>query len=195
MKRAAFGNAASLAFALMLSACALTASACTREDAYNRMMALNQYGMKLQATLPDPLKDPAGYEAKFPHVTEFGTRLGAVGKVLAAQHYDEACASYDALAKDYGVDYAAQKVRPLSAYEAEAQHPPKSGCDLAESARRSAQLTEAFRRKSDAEHLGREDWQRFGKDTEPIGLAMQQDPQKACALIDGVAAKYGLPRQ
>src|SRR4051812_44132581 len=62
-----------------------SAAACTREQAFNRMMALNQYGMKLQASLPDPLKDPQGYEARYARVNEFSTRLGAVGKPLADQ--------------------------------------------------------------------------------------------------------------
>jgi len=169
-----------------------TASACTREEAFNRMMALNQYGMKLQAALPDPLADPVGYEAKRPHFTDFSTRLASVGKTLAEQKFDAACASYDALAKDYGVDYGAQNVRPLSAIEAEAKHPPKGRCDLAEASRRSVGLTQAFQQRAQAEHLTRDDWQRFGKDTEPVGLLMQQDPAKACALIDGIARKYGL---
>jgi len=179
---------------LAVALAAQQAAACTREDAFNRMMALNQYGMKLQSTLPDPLKDPAGYEAMRPRVTEFSTRLGAVGKTLAAQDYDAACASYDALARDYRVDHAAQNVRPLSALEAEAKHPPKAGCDLAEAARRSAWLTEAFRKRAQAQQLGRDDWQRFGKDTEPVGLSMQQDPARACVLIDAIAKKYGFQR-
>lgn len=171
-----------------------TFAACTREQAFNRMMALNQYGMKLQSDLPDPLKDPQGYNAKYPRVTDFNSRLAAVGKTLAAQKYDEACASYDVLAKEYGVDLAAQGVRPLSAIEAEAKHPPKSGCDLAESSRRSMWLTESFQKKAQAEHLGRDDWQRFGKQTEPIGPLMQQDPNQACALIDTIAKQYGFQR-
>jgi len=182
-----------------LGACATllasaAAVACTRDEAFNRMMALGQYGMKLQATLPDPLKDPAGYNAKYPRITEFGTRLSAVGKVLADQKYDDACATYDALARDYHVDYAAQNVRPLSALEAEAKNPPKDGCDLAESARRSVWLTQAFKKRADAEQLGRDDWQQFGKDTQLIGPMMQQDPQQACEMIDTVARKYRLQR-
>ena len=158
------------------------------------MMALNQYGMKLQATLPDPLRDPAGYQAKYPRITEFGTRLAAVGKTLAAENYDEACAAYDALAADYHVDYAAQNVRPLSALGAEARNPPTDGCDLAESARRSVWLTQAFKTRADAEKLGRDDWQQFGKDTQLIGPMMQQDPIQACEMIDAVASKYHLQR-
>ena len=168
-------------------------AACTREQAFNRMMALNQYGMKLQATLPDPLADPQAYNARYPRVNEFSTRLGAVGKTLADQKYDDACASYDALAKDYNVDLAAQGVRPLSALEAKGKH-ANATCDLAEASRRSMWLTESFQHKAQAEHLGRDDWQRFGKQTEPIGPLMQQDPQKACSMIDDVAAEYGFKR-
>jgi hypothetical protein len=168
--------------------------ACTREDAFNRMMALNQYGMKLQADLPDPLRDPVGYDAKVPHVTDFNSRLAAVGKTLADANYDAACASYDALAKDYRVDVAGQGVRPLSALEAEKKKPPKAGCDLAEASRRSMWLTQEFKKHADADHLGRDDWQRFGKQTEPVGLLMQQDPIKACSLIDQIATQYGFTR-
>ena len=129
---------AAIVFAVTALASTTTFAACTREQAFNRMMALNQYGMKLQSDLPDPLADPHGYNAKYPRVTDFNTRLASVGKTLAAQKYDDACTSYDALAKEYGVDLAAQGVRPLSAIEAEAKHPPKGGCDLADSSRRSA---------------------------------------------------------
>ena len=179
---------------LALLSCAHTAVACTREEAFNRMMALNQYNMTLQATLPDPLKDPVGYEARRPRVTDFATRLAAVGKTLAERNFDAACRSYDALATDYGVDYRAQNVRPLSALEGEAKHPPTDRCDLAEAARRSVALTQAFQQRARDAQLPREDWQRFGKDSEPVGLLMQQDPAKACALIDDLAKTYRLPR-
>ncbi len=183
-----------LAFLLLGSVSYSTQAACTREGALNRMTALNQFGMKLQAALPDPLKDPTGYEANYRQVIDFNSRLGAVGETLAAKKYDEACASYDALAKDYHVDLAAQKVRSITAVEAEAKHSPAGGCDLAESARRSAWLTESFETFANANHLGREDWQRFSKETEQIGLLMQQDPNQACARIDTVAADYGFKR-
>ena len=164
---------------------------CSRDDAFNRMMALNQFGMKLQNALPNPLKDPAGYEANYRQVTYFNTRLAAVGKTLAAEKYAEACASYDALAKQYKVDLAAQKVRPLAAVEKEAKNAPGENCDLTESAKLSMWLTESFQKRVDTQGLTREDWQAFGKLTEPVGLLMQQDPAKACVLIDSIADKYG----
>jgi len=178
----------------LLALAALPARACTRDDAYNKMMALNQYGMKLQAALPDPLKQPTVYEANYRRVIDFNSRLGEVGKTLAAQQFDQACAAYDALARDYHVDLAGQHVRPLSAIEAEAKKPPAGKCDLTEAARRSMWLTESFQKHAEAQHLDRDAWQRFGKETEPIGLLMQQDPNEACGLIDDVAAKYGFTR-
>ena len=181
--------------AVVVGLCAASASAaCSRDDAYNKMMALNQYGMKLQASLPDPLKDPAGYNANYQRVIDFGTRLGGVGKTLAAKQYEEACATYDALARDYRVDIAGQHVRPLSEIEAEAKKPARGKCDLAEAARRSMWLTESFQKHAQEQNLDRDAWQRFGKETEPVGLLMQQDPNEACGLIDDIAAKYGLKR-
>ncbi|QBB71951.1 hypothetical protein ELE36_17165 [Pseudolysobacter antarcticus] len=144
--------------------------------------------------MPDPLKDPAGYEANYRQVIDFNTRLGAVGKTLAAEHYAEACASYDALAKQYKVDLAAQNVRPLSVVEKEGKNPPAKKCDLAESSMRAMWLTESFQQRADTQKLTRDDWQEFGKLTEPVGLLMQQDPVKACALIDSIAKKYGFTR-
>ncbi len=173
---------------------AATPVACSRDDAFNRMMALNQFGMKLQNALPDPLKDPAGYEANYRQVIDFNTRLGAVGKTLAAEKYAEACASYDALAKQYKVNLAMQNVRPLAAEEKAAKNPSEKTCDLAESVKRSMWLTESFQHRADTKGLTRDDWQEFGKLTEPVGLLMQQDPTKACALIDNIAAKYGFKR-
>lgn len=170
------------------------AHACSRDDAFNKMMALNQYGMKLQAALPDPLKDPAGYNANYQHVIDFNARLAGVGKVLAAQRYDEACATYDALADEFHVDMPGQHVRTMKELESEAKHPPRGKCDLAEAARRSMWLTESFQKHAQTEHLDRDAWQRFGKETEPVGLLMQQDPNKACGLIDDIAAKYGFKR-
>jgi hypothetical protein len=155
------------------------------------MMALNQYGMKQQAALPDPLKDPDGYNANYRRVIDFGTRLADVGKTLAANQYNEACEKYDALARDYRVDLAGQHVRPLSEIEAEAKKPPKGKCDLAEAARRSMWLTESCQKSAGGD---RDAWQRFGKETEPVGLLMQQDPNEACGLIDDIAAKYGFKR-
>lgn len=173
------------------SACVAPAHACSRDDAFNKMMALNQYGMKLQATLPDPLKDAASYNARYQHVIDFNTRLADVGKVLAAQQYDQACATYDALAQEFHVDMAGQHVRSMKEIEAEARHPQKGKCDLAEAARRSMWLTETFQKQAAGD---RDAWQRFGKETEPVGLLMQQDPNEACLLIDDIAAKYGFHR-
>jgi len=173
---------------------AASPATCSREDAFNRMMALNQYGMKLQSALPDPLQDPAGYEANYRQVIDFNTRLGAVGKTLAAEKYTEACASYDTLGKQYKVDLAVQNVRSLSAVEKEGKKPPGKACDLAESVQRVVWLTESFQNRADTQGLTRSDWQEFGKLTEPVGLLMQQDPVKACALIDNIAAKYGFKR-
>jgi hypothetical protein len=170
------------------------AQACSRDDAFNKMMALGQYGMKLQAALPDPLKDPAGYNANYQRVIDFNTRLANVGKVLAAQQYDEACTTYDALAQEFHVDMAGQHVRSMKELETEAKHPPPGKCDLAEAARRSMWLTETFQKHAQAERLDRDAWQRFGKETEPVGLLMQQDPNEACGLIDDIAAKYGFHR-
>jgi len=179
----------------LVASCSTPAgAACSRDDAFNKMMALSQYGMKLQAALPDPLKDAAGYNANYKRVIDFNTRLGDVGKTLAAQQYDQACATYDALAAEYHVDVAGQHVRPLSELEAEAKRPPKGKCDLAEAARRSMWLTESFQKYAEAQHLDRDAWQRFGKETEPVGLLMQQDPNEACGLIDDIAAKYGFKR-
>ena len=175
--------------------CATSANAaCSRDDAYNKMMALNQYGMKLQAALPDPLKDPAGYNANYRHVIDFNTRLAEVGKVLAAQQYDQACITYDALASEFHVDLHGQHVRTMKELEAETKNPPKGKCDLAEAARRSMWLTETFQKHAQDQHLDRDAWQRFGKETEPVGLLMQQDPNEACGLIDDIAAKYGFKR-
>lgn len=167
------------------------AAACSRDDAFNKMMALNQYSMKLDAALPDPLKDAAGYNANYQRVIDFDTRLAAVGKVLAAQQYDAACATYDALASEFHVDMAGQRVRTMKQIEAESEHPVPGKCDLAEAARRSMWLTETFQKHAEGD---RDAWQRFGKDIEPVGLLMQQDPNEACGLIDDIAAKYGFHR-
>jgi hypothetical protein len=75
---------AAAAFVLAALTSTVTFAACTRDQAFNRMMALNQYGMTLQSDLPDPLADPHGYNAKYPRVTDFNTRLASVGKTLAA---------------------------------------------------------------------------------------------------------------
>jgi hypothetical protein len=100
-----------IALALIVSqrpAHAAAPATCSRDDAFNRMMALNQFGMKLQNALPDPLKDPAGYEANYRQVIGFNTRLAAIGKTLAAEKYAEACATYDTLAKRYKVNLPAK---------------------------------------------------------------------------------------
>ena len=174
-----------------IAVAAAPAHACSRDDAFNKMMALNQFGMKLQAALPDPLKDPTGYNANYRRSIEFDTRLADVGKVLAAEKYDQACATYDALATEFHVDMAGQHVRTMKEIEAEARHPQKGKCDLAEAARRSMWLTETFQTHAEGD---RDAWQRFGKETEPVGLLMQQDPNEACLLIDDIAAKYGFHR-
>ncbi len=173
---------------------AASPATCSREDAFKRMMALNQYGMKLQSALPDSLKDPAGYEANYRQVIDFNARLGAVGKTLAAEKYAEACATYDALAKQYKVDLAVQNVRPPSALEKERKNRPAKECDLAESVRRSMWLTESFQRRAESQDLTRDDWREFDKLTEPVGLLMQQNPVKACALIDNIVVKYDFTR-
>jgi hypothetical protein len=85
-------------------------------------------------------------------------------------------------------------VRPLSAADIEGKNPPANQCDLAESSVRAMWLVESFQHRADTQRLTRDDWQEFGKLTEPVGLLMQQDSAKACVLIDTIAEKYGFKR-
>lgn len=99
---------------------------------------------------------------------------------------------YEVLAREYGVNIAAQCVRPIATIRAKAKSPHPIGFDLAEAARQSAWLTEAFRNRAETEHWGHDKWHRFDTEAKLVGLGMQYDPDASCGLIKKLAAQYDL---
>ena len=166
-------------------------AACSREDAFNKMMQVNQYSMKLQAALPHPLDNSDGYNTAYEHYREFIDRSVPIGKLLADEKYDEVCAITNALANDFNFSLEGQNVRTLSELENEAVMPPLNGCDLTQSSLRANWLSTTFQKHAEIEGLGDAGWRTFSEEMAPVGLMMQQDPAKACEMIDEIAQKYG----
>ena len=164
----------------------LSASAradCTQEQAFNRMMALNQVGAKLQAALPDPREDPAGYEANYQRVIDFSTRLASAGPLLAAQKYNEACAVYQKLESDFKVDTGKSNTLTLSELKKDGGKGRGGTCDLSEAAIRMAQITDKYVEARKHNKLSPLQAKEFDRQSREIGITMNEDPSKACTQM------------
>ncbi|MEM9257480.1 MAG: hypothetical protein AAGA91_18720 [Pseudomonadota bacterium] len=115
----------------------------------------------------------------------------SVGRTLAEGDYPKACASYAAIAQQYGVDldaYAAS-LAPL-------QGNAGGGCDVTQASRRITDAYQLFNASVDTSGLSTPQIQTLHKEfSASIGkatLQVQTDPERACQMVDDTLTEFGI---
>jgi hypothetical protein len=177
-----------IALLLVFFAASQARAGCTRDEAFNKMIALQQLNIKLQGEVPlDPRTDPAAMEKAYARNKDFADRMAKAGPLLAAGKFDEACAIYEQLAKDYDFPLGATPSVTMDTVTNST-----GGCDVTEAAKRMVALAQDFQKAYAEGRFTYEQQRQFSKDHEAAAALLTVDPGKSCAEIDALRAKYGL---
>ena len=183
-----------LNIAASFSAISLQAVAdCTKDQAFNKMMKVNQINVALQAEMPkDPSADVDAANAVVEKIQDFASMMAPAGPLLAAGKYSEACAIYDQITAKYGAGVKAPPATTMDEIKANGAQKKKGGCDIVEMAKQNAQLSVDFASAFDAGKITQERQRQFSKDSEKLNMLATSDPSAACDEIAALRAKYGL---
>ncbi len=171
----------------------LVIAECTRDQAFNKMMKLNQLNMDIQSQVPaDPRKHPRAMSEAHAKMVMFTTEMAPAGPLLADGKYNEACAIYDKVAAKFGFNLNAAKSLTMEQLEKDGGKSVGGKCDVTEMAIRNAKLMEDFSKAYDAGKFTYERQREFSKDSENLGRFGSSDPGKACDEIARLRDKYQL---
>ena len=179
--------------ALVLAVNSPARAGCTPDEAMNKMIALNQLNIKLQGEIPlDPTKDPEAMNRAFERAKAFSEAMAKAGPLLADGKFDEACAIYDKVAKDFDFSFPATSSLKMDDLRKDGGAGPTGECDITQAAERMVALAEDFEKAYAAGKFSYERQRQFSKDTEPVAALTSTDPSKACEEIAALRKKYGL---
>jgi hypothetical protein len=171
----------------------LAQTECTRDQAFNKMMKINQLSASLQAEVPlDPRSDPADSNAAYERMNEFTEMMAPTGQLLAAGKYNEACKAYDAIAQKFGFDMKGSNALSMEQLRKDGGKKKAGDCDVTELARRTVELATDFQKANDAGKFTYERQRQFSKDSEKMNMLATSDPGAACSEIARLRAEYAL---
>lgn len=183
----------SAAMALLVALASTTRAGCTPDEAFNKMIALNQLNIKLQGEVPlDPTKDPEGMNRAFERAKAFSEAMAKAGPLLADGKFDEACAIYDKIATDFDFSFPATPSKTMDDLRKDGGTGSTGDCDVAGAAERMLALAEDFEKAYAAGKFSYERQREFSKDSETAAALTTVDPSKACEEIAALRKKYGL---
>jgi hypothetical protein len=166
---------------------------CTKDQAFNKMMKVNQINVALQAEIPkDPSADVDAFNAVVERNQDFASMMAPAGPLLASGKYNEACAIYDQITAKYGTGLKAPPPTTMEEIKKSGAQKKKGGCDIVEMAKRNAQLAVDFQAAYDEGKFTFERQRQFSKDSEKLNMLATSDPSAACDEIEALRAKYGL---
>jgi len=142
---------------------------CTRDQAFNKMMKVNQLSASLQAEVPlDPRKDPNGMNTAYQRVKEFTDMMTPAGPLLAEGKYTEACKIYDQVAAKFGFDLKGSKALTMDELRKNGGKKNAGDCDITEMAKRNVQLATDFQQAYASGKFTYERQRQFSKDSEKL---------------------------
>ena len=166
---------------------------CTRDQAFDKMMKLNQLSASLNAEVPiDPRVDGAGMNSAFQRIKEYTDRMAPAGPLLAEGRYNEACKIYDETAAHFGFNLASSNALTMDQLRKDGGRKKAGECDITELAKRNVQLATDFATAFGAGKFTYEQQRQYSKDSEKLNMLATSDPGAACREIEALRAKYGL---
>ncbi len=179
MKKITVMMLCSLATVVSLNASVATVSTtCTKDEAYNKMMMLGAEGGK---RMQEYMKtNDSSIKLMPPALTD-------VGVLMEKEKYSEACAAYDKIAKEYGVDFKEASKSTLSMAELRKDGGKKGGeCSLADASIRFLNVSNILLSQGLAKTLEKSDLYH------QANQMMVSDPSKSCQLTEQLAKKYNV---
>ncbi|MFN8392932.1 MAG: hypothetical protein U0136_21745 [Bdellovibrionota bacterium] len=166
---------------------------CTRDDAFNKMMKMNQLSTKLQSEVPlDPRVDGAAMNSAADRIKAYADMMAPSGQLLAEGKYNDACALYDKVAAHFGFELDKSNALTMDDLRKNNGKKKAGDCDIVEMAKRNAALANDFKAAYDAGKFTYERQREYSKDSEKLNMLATSDPGAACREIDALRAKYGL---
>lgn len=155
-----------------------TNATCTQDEAFNKMMILGSEGAKRMHAFMKT--NDSSIKLMPPEVTNAGV-------LLAEEKYTEACAIYDKVAKEYGVDFNEGAKTTLSMEELKDDGGKKGGeCSLGDASLRFLNVSNILLARDMSKELEKSDL--YHQASEQI----TDNPSKSCQLTKDLADKYGV---
>lgn len=173
-----------LTLCLFLLNSSSTAFACTRDEAFNKMMAL---GRARQALMNQAGRD----RSRIRTAVDLAKETADVGKVLAAEKYSEACGYYDKIAAKYGVDLN-EAAKGMITMEQIRKDGGRNGgaCSQSDAAKKLASISEDIQDKVALGDQPASAYSEFAKEVQKNNDLMSTDPSAFCAKLDQLNKKY-----
>jgi hypothetical protein len=183
----------SILFLAVIASPGLAYTECTRDQAFDKMMKLNQLSASLQAEVPlDPRTNPGGSNAAYGRIKEFSEMIAPTGKLLADGKYNEACKAYDEIAQKFGFHMKGSDALTMDQLRKDGGRKKAGDCDITEMAKRNIELATDFQKAYDAGQFTYERQREFSKASEKLNMLATSDPGAACQEIARLRAEYGL---
>ena len=149
---------------------------CTKDEAYNKMMILGAEGAKrMHAYMKNK-------NAKVRLISDYVTR---VSPYMEREEYSKACAIYDEVAKEYGIDFNKDKKITMTMKEIKEDGGKKGGeCNLGDAALRFLNVSNTLLARGLAKTLEKDTM--YHKASEEMTL----HPSLSCELSQKLADKY-----
>ena len=182
-----------LIFSFFILTLDLAYADCTRDQAFNKMMKLNQLSASIQSEVPlDPREDAGGMNAAYEKMKDYSDRMAPAGPMLADGRYNEACKIYDETAKHFGFNLGASNALTMDQLKANGGKKAKGDCDLTEMAKQNVKLATDFQVAYASGKFTYEEQRQFSKDSEKLNMLATSDPGAACREIEVLRTKYKL---
>ena len=161
-----------------------SAIACTRDEAFNKMMAIGraQRGIMTGA---------AGNHAKMQSAADLAKEVGDVGKILAAEKYTEACEYYDKIARKYNIDLDEASKGMITMDQIRKDGGRKGGaCSQADASKKLMGLMQDLQDKVALGDEPASTHRSFANDVQKHNDLMSTNPSAFCAKLDELNKQY-----
>lgn len=166
---------------------------CNKEQAFDKMIKLNQLNVELQNEVPkDPTTDPDAMNRAYERIKEYTDLIVPAGPLLAAGKYNEACAIYDQTAKHFNFNISSAKSLSMKQLQKDGGRSVSGKCNISDVAKRSVGLAQDFAKAYEEGRFTYERQRQFSKDSEELNALASSDPGRACEGIEKLRAEYGL---
>jgi hypothetical protein len=156
---------------------------CTRDQAFNKMLALGRAKARFQAT-----------EGMSQRVAVLTVDIANVGKTLGDKKYGEACQRYDEIAAKYSIDLKEMQkgLIDTAAIKKDGGKGGPGGCSQADA---SKKMMDTVNKLQDRAALGEGDMNdisRFMNALNPYGELMSTNPTEYCKKVAEISKQFGV---